>query len=217
MANPDLRSDPNGMGFGILGGNDVVFKRKYRWLFSVYTDCPTGGQDGLISPQLVKLASRPNLTVEETEINFLHGKMWIPGKGSWETVTVTYYDLGGSSISGDMTNLYSWLATVYNFTTGNGSITLSQSSIRGTPSNGGLPSGQGGYAATGVLDLYDGCGKSMETWTLGHMWPQAVNFGELDYSSSEEVTIELTLRYSEVGWVNHCPEGTVMPCCTGCN
>jgi len=38
----------------------------------------------------------------------------------------------------------------------------------------------------------------METWTLGHVWPQAINFGDLDYSSSEEVNVELTLRYSEV-------------------
>lgn len=202
----------NDMGFGILAGNDVVFKRKYRWMFSIETDCM-----GSIPAQFVKLASRPNLTIEETEINFLHGKMWIPGKGSWETITVTYYDLGGQSVAGGMTALYSWIATVYNFTNNsNGAnITkLSQSSKRGTPPY-GLPSMTGGYAATGVLDLYDGCGFSMETWTLGHMWPQAVNFGELDFSSSEEVTIELTLRYSEVQYESHCGGG-VSPCCTGC-
>jgi hypothetical protein len=52
------------------------------------------------------------------------------------------------------------------------------------------------YSATCQLDMFDGCGKSMETWTLSRTWPQAVNFGELDYSSSsEEQTIELTLRF----------------------
>lgn len=202
----------NDMGFGILAGNDVVFKRKYRWMFSIETDCM-----GSIPAQFVKLASRPNLTIEETEINFLHGKMWIPGKGSWETITVTYYDLGGQSVAAGMTALYSWIATVYNFTNGAGAgttVKLSQSSKRGTPPY-GLPAGQEGYAATGILDLYDGCGFSMESWTLGHMWPQAVNFGELDFSSSEEVTIELTLRYSEVQYESHCG-GDVIPCCRGC-
>jgi len=197
------------MGFGMLAGNDVVLKRKYRWMFSIYTDCA-----GQIPAQMVKLASRPNLTIEETEINFLHGKMWIPGKGSWETITVTFFDGGGASIAGGIKALYSWLATVYNFT-GTGKP-LSQSSRRGTPPN-GLPTGNGGYAATGVLDLYDGCGSSMETWTLGHMWPQAVNFGELDYSSSEEVSIEVTLRYSEVQYQSNCGGGGVVACCTGCN
>lgn len=197
------------MGFGILAGNDVVFKRKYRWMFSIFTDC-----QGVIPAQFVKLASRPNLTIEETEINFLHGKMWIPGKGSWETITVTYYDLGGQSVAAGMTALYSWLGTVYNFTNGSNITKLSQSSKRGTPPY-GLPTGTGGYAATGVLDLYDGCGTSMENWTLGNMWPQAVNFGELDFSSSEEVTIELTLRYSEVQYQSTCG-GVIQPCCTGC-
>lgn len=213
------------MGFGQLGNPDVVFKRKYRWMFSIETDC----NNGKIPAHFVKLASRPNLTIEETEINFLHGKMWIPGKGSWETITVTFYDLGGANtVAGGMGALYSWIATVYNFTgqaganvgVGAGSAgatgaKLSQSSKRGT-SPGGSGGNTGGYAAVGTLDLYDGCGTSMETWKLGHMWPQAVNFGELDYSSSEEVTIELTLRYSEVQYTSNCPRGTIIPCCAGC-
>lgn len=204
----------NDMGFGILGGADAIFKRKYRWMFSIDTDC-----QGSIAPQFVKLASRPNLTIEETEINFLHGKMWIPGKGSWETITVTYYDLAGTDaangITPSMTALYSWLATVYNFTgTPAGGTLLSQSSMRGTTPY-GMTTGRGGYAAVGWLDLYDGCGLSLETWKLGNMWPQAVNFGELDYSSSEEVTLELTLRYSEVTYTANCgPQ--VIPCCAGC-
>jgi hypothetical protein len=212
MADLATNGNLNDMGFGLLGSNDIVFKRKYRWMFSIFTDC-----QGAIPPQFVKLASRPNLTIEETEINFLHGKMWIPGKGSWETITITYYDLGGASVAAGMTALYSWLATVYNFTNAGfrqGVTRLSQSSKRGTPAF-GLPTGQGGYAGTGVLDLYDGCGTSMETWMMGNMWPQAINFGELDYSSSEEVTMELTLRYSEVQWQSNCG-GQVVPCCTGC-
>lgn len=211
----------NDMGFGNLGNSDVVFKRKYRWMFSIQTDC-SNESSGIIPAHFVKLASRPNLTIEETEINFLHGKMWIPGKGSWETITVTYYDLGGQgSVQDGMTSLYSWIATVYNFTgkpsegtSGTFGAILSQSSKRGTQPYGSA-TGVGGYAAVGTLDLYDGCGKSMETWTLGHMWPQAVNFGELDYSSSEEVTVELTLRYSEVSYSSTCG-GHVAPCCAGC-
>lgn len=202
----------NDMGFGELAGNDVLFKRKYRWMFSIDTDCY--GQS--IAPQFVKLASRPNLTIEETEINFMHGKMWIPGKGSWETITVTYYDVAGAGSSGSMGALYSWLATVYNFTQ-QGAVRMSQSSIRGTNPYGG-PTARGGYAAVGTLDLYDGCGTSLETWVLGNMWPQAVNFGELDYSSSEEVTIELTLRYSEVTYTGNPSCGAfIAPCCAGCN
>ena len=77
------------MGMGRIGTGDVVFKRKFRWQFSIQTNT------GLVPPSVVKVAARPSLTIEETEINYLNAKMWIPGKGSWETITVTYYDVTG--------------------------------------------------------------------------------------------------------------------------
>ena len=58
------------MGMDALGGDNVVFKRKYRWTFEIKTNC-SGGR---IPPFFVKLASRPNLTIEETEINFLNSR-----------------------------------------------------------------------------------------------------------------------------------------------
>jgi len=183
------------MGMGQLALGNVVFKRKFRWTFKVDDFC--NGTE--IPEHFVKLASRPNLSIEETEINFLNGKMWIPGKGSWETITVTYYDVAGTD-GGDMASVYTWIATIYNFLD---STTLTQSSKRAD------------YGGRGTLTLFDGCGTPMEEWTLRHMWPQAINFGELDYSSSEECTVELTLRYSEVDYVNMCgadPEA----CCEGC-
>ena len=192
------------MGMDALGGEGVVFKRKYRWTFLIKTNC-SGGE---IPPFFVKLASRPNLTIEETEINFLNSKMWIPGKASWETITVTFYDISGKDTEKGMTALYSWIATNYNFT--GKKVPYSQSSKKGKQGGGGE-----GYAATAFLDLYDGCGTAMESWELNHVWPQAVNFGELDYSSSEEVTLELTLRYSEVKYTPLCG-GKVDPCCAGC-
>ena len=120
------------MGMGLLGGPDIVFKRKYRWTFNLNVPCGPP-----IGEQVVKLAARPNLTIEETEINFLHGKMWIPGKGTWETITVTYYDIGNDpSLSG----LYAWLATIYDFTN---VVNLYQSSQRG---DGGAIRGYSGEA-----------------------------------------------------------------------
>lgn len=187
------------MGLGKLGGSDIIFKRRYRWTFSLTTPCGPP-----VSEQIVKLASRPNLTIEETEINFMHGKMWIPGKGTWETITVTFYDTAGDNSLG---GLYSWLATIYDFTN---PVTLFQSSKRG---NG--QAGNGGYAGVANLALYDGCGTVLENWQLSNMWPQAINFGDLDYSQSDEVTIELTLRYSEVTYTPYCGMAFA-PCCAGC-
>jgi hypothetical protein len=72
------------------------------------------------------------------------------------------------------------------------------------------------YAGRGTLILYDGCGTPLERWVLNDLWPQAVNFGELDYSTSDEVTVELTLRYSNVDYEMLCPAFTPQGCCYGC-
>jgi T4-like virus tail tube protein gp19 len=185
------------MGLGGLGSPNLVFKRKFRWTFEVTTST-----NDIIPAYFVKMANRPTIEIGETEINFLNAKMFIPGKATWNTIEVTYYDIGngGPGISA----LYNWLATVYNFT--NPTI-LSQSS---------KSSGPGGYGATGILNMYDGCGTPMETWTLNHMWPTNINFGELDYASSDEATIALTLRYSEANYVTLCGGGQIKPACAGC-
>jgi hypothetical protein len=65
--------------------------------------------------------------------------------------------------------------------------------------------------------MYDGCGVILEQWQMQHMWPTAVNFGDVDYSSSEESTIELTLRYWDVSYRSLCPDFVPESCCTGCN
>ena len=181
------------MGIGQLGGNDLIFKRKFRWTFRFENIC----QSLQVPEHFVKMAARPNLTIEETEINFLNAKTWIPGKASWETITLTYYDVA----TRDNANLWNWLASVYNFTN---PVSLEMGANRNQ------------YAGRGILVLYDGCGTPLERWQLDDAWPQAINFGELDYSSSEEATIELTLRYSQVRYQSLCPTFAPVPCCSGC-
>jgi hypothetical protein len=187
-------SSLSNMGIGNLGNANAIFKRKFRWTFQLETPC------GSIPETIVKVANRPSLTIEETEINYLHGKMWIPGKASWETLTVTYYDVVNAGAGGDVANLYNWLSTVYNFNDKSGNVTMS--------------SVKAGYAGLGILTMYDGCGKEMERWEMEHVWPQSINFGDLDYSSSEELNIELTLRYSTAKYSNSC--GTKVTGCGTC-
>ena len=182
------------MGIGDLGGASLILRRKFRWTFEVSNIC---GQQK-VPASFVKLAARPNLSVEETEINFLNAKTYIPGKATWETVTVTYYDVATK----DNLPLWQWLASVYDFTD---PVALKMGSSRRD------------YAARGTITEYDGCGNSLNQWVLLDLWPQAINFGELDYSSSEECNIELTLRYGGVRYMPICPSGNIEPCCSKCS
>lgn len=186
--------DRKPMGIGVIGNPDMVFKRKFRFTFEILGFC--NNEKNIVPEHFVKVASRPNLSVEETEINHLNAKTWIPGKASWETITVTYIDVAHD----EMRSLWNWLATVYDFTD---PVRLTQGARRD-------------WNATGVINMYDGCGVLLEGWQLHHMFPTAINFGDLDYTTSEEATIELTLRYSDVVYRSYCPDYKPEPCCTGC-
>lgn len=197
------------MGLGRLGFNNTIFKRKFRWTFAVERYCVRTGIQSNVPEHYVKLAARPNISIEETEINFLNGVTWIPGKGKWETITVTYYDVATIDNKG----LFDWLASVYDFVTEVGVISNQVGYKELALRQGSMPQD---YSGTGILTLYDGCGGEIERWFMRQMWPTAINFGDLDYSSSEEVTIELTLRYSQVKYVPICPQFGIDPCCTPC-
>lgn len=187
------------MGLGILGNPLVVFKRKFRWTMAI--EFCNGTK--IIPEHFVKIASRPQMDFEETEINFLHGKFWLPGKQTWQDMTVTYYDVAGSVAAGaGGLRIFDWIATVYDIT----DPTCLQMGQRSD------------YEGVGHLFLYDGCGDTIELWNIKGMWPKGVNFGELDMSSSEEMTIELTIKFREVTYLTCCPEGNVSPCaCTPCS
>lgn len=182
------------MGIGVIGQPDITFKRKFRFTFEISGFC--GNEGSLVPEHFVQVASRPNLTIEETELNHLNGKFFIPGKATWETITVTYYDVAHLQAQ----HLFKWLATVYDFTN---PINLTMGNKRD-------------YDATGVVNIYDGCGVIIESWQLQHLFPTAINFGDLDYASSDVATIELTMRYSDVLYRSYCPEYDISPCCSGC-
>jgi T4-like virus tail tube protein gp19 len=190
-----MASTNRAMGIGVIGGNDVTFKRKFRFTFQIVGFC--NNVKNIVPEYFVKVASRPNLDIEETEINFLNAKTWIPGKASWQTMTVTYIDAADVN----MQSLWNWLATVYNFTD---PIGLSQGN-------------KIDWNATGILSMYDGCGTLLEQWQLQHMWPQAIDFGDLAYAESDMAEIELTLRFSDVIYKSFCPAFTPAACCTGCD
>lgn len=187
-------ADRKPMGIGVIGQPDIVYKRKFRWTFEIIGFCDN--ETNVVPEHFVTIASRPNLTVEETEINHLNAKTWIPGKASWETITVTYMDVANEQ----MRSLFNWLATVYDFTD---PINLRNGERRD-------------WDATGLLYMYDGCGTLLEGWQMQRMFPTAINFGDLDYSSSDVATIELTLRYSDVKYRSYCPDFQPEPCCGGC-
>lgn len=179
----------NQLGLGTLSSDGVRFSRKFRWLFSISElwTCPLTGTvhwKEIVKPIFVKVDARPNLKIEETEIDYLSSKSWIPGKQAWKEISATIFD--HDSASEEMKSIYKLLKEMYDF---------SSEENKNKPFTRNL---------TGVLELLDGCGIPMETWHLNKMFVTSVNFGELDYSSSECITIDLRIRYESVNHTDHC-------------
>ncbi len=181
-----------GMGIGRVGEAGIVFKRKFRWTLEIKGACFN------IQRHFVRVAARPNLQIQEIELNFLNAKEYIPGKGEWNSIQIQYIDVADQQ----MTELYSWINTTYEFGGRQSFVNLRQSE-------------KAGWAGEGSLILYDGCGKALEQWTLRKMWPQTVDFGTLDYADHEFVTVDLTVRYTDVSYEGIC-NPSPRNCCTGC-
>lgn len=184
MANPNSAI---GMGFFQPEWLAGCFKRKFRWKFII----PSLSADGVFSLPPSKSA-RPNLTFKTMEAPHLNETIFYPAKPDWKPVQLQLYDMlkydeGGNPLSNP---IFSWIMRAYDplpDVCGQWNPSLGD-----TDDQAAMPGFKAAYA---FLELYDGCGVVMERWIFEHVWPESVDWGDLNYAESEVVMCDLTLRY----------------------
>lgn len=159
-----------GFDFG-LSDENTIFKKKHRWLFKI--DDVSADQRSISCLPPTK-AMRPNLTFREIEVQHLNEIIYLPGKPEWKTITLTLYDLHRNLTSNPV---FDWLLKMYN------------------PESGNFYTFNKFKKSKAYLELYGGCGELLEEWAFESIWPQDIQFGDLDMDSSDVVTCDLTLRY----------------------
>jgi hypothetical protein len=126
-----------------------------------------------IPSYLVKAMNRPTIQFETISLDHINVKRKLQGKGDWQDITITLYD---PIVPSAAQKVMDWIRL------GHESIT-----------------GRRGYADFYKKDitfyLLGPVGDKIEQWTLKGAFIQQANFGELDFSSNEVATIELTLSY----------------------
>jgi hypothetical protein len=163
-----------GLDFG-LESKTMCYKRKHRWLFII----PSVSADGISTKPPYK-GARPNLSFKEMEVQHITETMYFPSKPDWKPITLTLYDTTGNN------PVSNWLYNLY----------IPRSGKWGFPAkSGGGGSDASSFIKTCSLELYSGCGDVLETWTFEDVWPQQIDWGDLDMANTEIVTIDLTLRY----------------------
>jgi hypothetical protein len=157
-----------GFDFG-LENPDACFKRKNRWLFKIES-VSAEGVDTLPPSK----SARPNISFKEIETQHLNETIFFPGKPDWKPVNLTLFDVKSDGLH----PVFEWLKELYD------------------PQEGTFVASCDGFKKqTATLEMYDGCGEIIETWVYENIWPQSVEFGDLDMSTSDLVVCDLTLRY----------------------
>jgi hypothetical protein len=123
--------------------------------------------------------TRPTATFEEITIDLYNSKMYLAGKASWETITINLRDDAGGQVQrlvGEQ------LQKQMDF--------MEQASAS---------SGFDYKFVTKCEILDGGNGLStptvLETWEMYGCFLTSANYGDLNYGTSEPVTIALTMRY----------------------
>jgi T4-like virus tail tube protein gp19 len=128
--------------------------------------------DGIQS-YVVKTANRPTATSEVVELDHINLKRKIKGKTNWEDITITLFD---PIVPSGAQMVMDWVRQSHESLTG-----------------------RDGYASFYKKDInlyiIGPVGDKIEQWTLKGAWINSANFGDLDWSSSDPVMIELTLTY----------------------
>ena len=138
-------------------------KRKFRWTMEI---------DG-IDAFTLKTGARPQMTFEETVIDYINTKRYVAGKMAYSPLNITLQDPIAPSAAQKVMN---WVRLSYEVITGRGGYVSM-------------------YKKDWSLKMLDPQGAVIEQWDIKGAWVQDMNGGELDYASSDNAEISLVIRY----------------------
>ena len=159
-------------GIFSMGG----LKRKFRWLFHI-TNITTSFVDSA-QPLPCMKAARPKITLKEMQAEHLNETISFPSKPEWQPIQIMLYDRCISV----QNPIFTWLKQQYNpgpFECGKWFPCLDSRSFK----------------TCATLSLLDGCGNIVESWQLQNCYPQSIDWGDLEMTNYEVVTVEFSLRY----------------------
>lgn len=125
-----------------------------------------------INEWFVETASRPNIKINPTKIDFLNTSTYVAGRFEWNEIPVKFRDpIGPSAAQAVM----EW-------------IRLCAESVTGRMGY------AAGYKKNVDLEMLDPTGVVVEKWILEGCFLTSANFGTLGYSADALATIDVSLR-----------------------
>jgi hypothetical protein len=162
-------------GVPINGARNGMFmpKIRHRFRVRVINFGPISG--GLELTQQVMTADRPQVQFNAAQIHSYNSRMYYAEKPEWQSINIEVRD--------DITNSVSRLV--------GHQLQKQMNFFEQTSVAAGI-----NYKFTTLLEILDGGNEEVfEQWTLEGCFLEQVNYQQLDYSSSDPVTIQLQVRY----------------------
>ena len=148
-------------------------KIKHRFRVRVINFGPIAG--GLELTQQVVTVDRPNVGFTHQEIHSYNSRMYYAAKPEWQSTNLTVRD--------DITNSVSKLV--------GHQVQKQMNFFEQTSAAAGI-----NYKFTTIIEILDGGNETVfETWTLEGCFLETINYQSLDYSSSDPVEIQLTIKF----------------------
>lgn len=161
-----------GVGSGILHP-----KHKNRWRVT-FANMGGGADSQPVSMQAVTV-TRPKITFDEIELHRYNSRAWIAGKHNWDIMSLTLED--------DVTGTASSVIQAQ---------LQKQQWLIGAEGQWLAAAGEGAlYKFVTYLDQLDGNDQVIEKWTVEGCFIQNADYGDLDYSANDKVTITLQIRF----------------------
>lgn len=166
--------------FGVpVSGNSAILMPKLQYRFRVtFGKLGKAGANTTVVTQNVINVGRPSLTHEEVIVDSYNSKMYLAGKHTWEPITIVLRDDMTSAV---ITALGNQLNKQLDHT--------SQESA----SSGEV------YKFDMTIETLDGASggaeKTIDKWDLKGCYLSNVQYGDLNYGTSEMVQVTSTIRY----------------------
>jgi len=148
-------------------------KIRHRFRVRVINFGPIAG--GLELTQQVMTADRPNVNFNSVQVHSYNSRMYYAEKPEWQAINIEVRD--------DITNSVSRLV--------GHQLQKQMNFFEQTSVAAGI-----NYKFTTIMEIMDGGNEAIfEQWTLEGCFLESVNYQQLDYQSSDPVTIQLQVRY----------------------
>jgi len=136
-----------------------------RFIMSIGTD--------LIPAFLIKASAKPSAANGEIALDHINVQRYVKGKTVWNTISISVYD---AIIPSAAQKAMEWFRLHHESATGRDGY----SSM---------------YKQDVTLQQLSGLGEVVEEWTLKGTYLSDINFGSLDWGTTDAVMIAATLRY----------------------